>query len=143
MAFDEPVPQAIDPALKARRDEWVERVGALIDQLAAWSEAFGWKVERTEEQLREKLLGTYPAPSARIRLPASQPGPERTLLVTPIGLHIVGGDGRVDLEGYPTLSRVMLIGIPRGWKVMTDSNVPLRITWDQKSFRQLAEDLVA
>lgn len=60
-----------------------------------------------------------------------------------VALHVVGGDGRVDLEGYPTLSRVKLIGTPGGWTIMTDSNVPLRLPWNADTFRQLAEDLVA
>jgi hypothetical protein len=142
-AFNNPVAADLTPALRARRDDWINRVRALVEQLVAWAEALGWQVERTEEQLREKLLGTYSVPGARIKLPGPRERPERALLVTPIALHVVGGDGRVDLEGYPTLSRVKLIGVSEGWKIMTDSNVPLRIPWDRDAFRQLAEDLVA
>jgi hypothetical protein len=60
-----------------------------------------------------------------------------------VGLHIVGGDGRVDIEGYPTLNRVKLIGVPGGWTIMTDSNVPLRVPWNAETFHQLARDLVS
>lgn len=141
-AFSEPVPRSIDPAMQVRRDEWVRRVRNLVDQLAGWSQAMGWEVDRTEENLEEKPLGPYVAPGARIRLHGPPGRPERILLVTPIALHIIGGDGRVDLEGYPTLNRVKLIGTAGGWKVVTDSNVPLRIAWDQASFSQLVEDLV-
>ena len=56
----------------------------------------------------------------------------------------MGGDGRVDVEVYPTLSRVRLDGADDGgWVIMTDSNVPLRLPWNGDTFRQLAQDLVA
>ena len=82
-------------------------------------------------------------PHLRIRLPNDGNGPPRHLLMTPIALHIVGGDGRVDLEGYPTLSRVKLIGTGNAWTIMTDSNVPLRLPWKAGTFKQLGEDLTA
>jgi hypothetical protein len=128
--------------MQARRDEWVRRVGALVDQIRQWSEAVGWRVELGREAIDERLLGAYEAPAARVSLP---PGdlPERAVLVVPIALDVVGGDGRVDLEGYPTLSRVKLIGGDEGWTIITDSNVPLRLPWNAATFTQLAQDLVA
>lgn len=123
--YDELDTATVEPVARGQRDEWVGRVQSLVDQIVGWAEALGWHVERTDEQLSEKQLGTYTVPAARIRLPGVSGRPERALLVTPIALHVLGGDGRVDLEGYPTLSRVKLIGVPDGWKIMTDSNVPL------------------
>jgi hypothetical protein len=141
-AFNNPAPATLTPELEARRDDWVRRVTALVEQISQWSRGANWPVEIGRETIDERLLGRYEAPVARITLP---PGdlPERAVLVVPIGLHIVGGDGRVDLEGYPTLSRVKLIGADSGWLIMTDSNVPLRQPWNADTFRQLAEDLVA
>jgi hypothetical protein len=141
-AFDNAVPAALTPELRARREEWLGRVTALIDQIRQWSQDAGWSVEVGQETINERLLGRYEAPAARVSLP---PGdlPERAVLVVPIGLHNVGGDGRIDVEGYPTLSRVKLIGAREGWLIMTDSNVPLRQPWNAETFRQLAQDLVA
>lgn len=141
-AFNNPSPAALTPELQARRTEWLRRVTELVEQVARWSREAGWGVELGQERIDERLLGRYEAPAARVSLP---PGdlPERAVLVVPVGLHIVGGDGRVDLEGYPTLSRVKLIGAPNGWVIMTDSNVPLRLPWNADTFRQLAQDLVA
>lgn len=140
--FNNSAPAPLTPELQARRDGWVRRVSALLEQIAQWSREAGWSVEMGRETIDERLLGRYDAPAARVVLP---PGdlPERAVVVSPIALQIAGGDGRVDLEGYPTLSRVKLIGAENGWIIMTDSNVPLRLPWNGETFRQLAQDLVA
>ena len=143
MASENPASQDLDPRLKVRREAWIGRVNALVSQLEQWARSAGWEVQRIPEQIEEAGLGTYQAPGARIQLGGPPGRPGRAVLVTPIALQVPGGEGRVDLEGYPTLSRVKLLGTPGGWKIMTDSNVPLRLPWDANTFRQLAEDLVA
>ena len=141
-AFNNPMPSTLTPALQARWDDWVRRVTALVDQIREWSQQVGWPVEIGQEMINERLLGEYEAPTVRVSLP---PGdlPERAVSVVPVALQIAGGDGRVDLEGYPTLSRVRLIGAGNDWLIMTDSNVPLRLPWNRETFQQLAQDLVA
>src|SRR5947209_16960594 len=141
-AFDKPVAAALTPELQARRDDWLRRVEALVEQIGQWSRQAGWPVEVGRETVDERLLGKYEVPAARVSLPRGDL-PERAVLVVPIALHAAGGEGRVDLEGYPTLSRVRLIGAESGWRIMTDSNVPLRLPWNGDTFRQLAQDLVA
>jgi hypothetical protein len=120
-----------------RRENWVLRTRSLADQVSQWCQAEGWKVEEEEKTIQEDLLGTYHAPTLRIHVPGGE------LLLNPIALHVVGGNGRVDLEAFPTLARVKLIGIPDGWRIMTDSNVPIRQPWNQKNFVQLAHDLLS
>jgi hypothetical protein len=142
-AFNNPVPPALTPQLQARRDDWVRRVAALVEQVEQWSREAGWQVEIGREAIEEEHLGSYEAPAARVEL---SPGdlPRRAVLVIPIASRTSGGNGRVDIEGYPTLSRVRLIGADNdGWIIMTDSNVPLRLPWNAQTFRQLAHDLVA
>ena len=107
-----------------------------------WSQAAGWAVEVERTAIEERLYGRYEASAARVQLPKGDL-PERAVLIMPVALEVKGGDGRVDLEGYPTLSRVMLLGDDGGWIIMTDSNVPLRLPWNEGTFRQLAQDLVA
>jgi hypothetical protein len=126
-----------DPALRQQqRDQWIARVEALVTQIAEWSVAEGWTVERGQKTLREKLLGSYEAPRLQIKLPGGE------LLLEPIALQAGGGDGRVDLEAFPTLSRVKLIGGPE-WRIITDSNVPLRLPWNRETYAQLAHDLLS
>jgi hypothetical protein len=85
----------------------------------------------------EKLLGSYEVATLRVRLAGGE------LAIDPIALYVSGGDGRIDLEAFPTLSRVKFMGRPEGWQIVTDSNVPLRVPWTAESFVQLAHDLLS
>ncbi len=129
----------IDAAtLEKQRGVWVAEVEALVSQIAQWSQEEGWVVSRTPKTLTEKRLGPYEVSSLRIELGAGE------LLVEPIAFNQGGdGGGRVDLEAYPTLSRVKLIGGGPNWRIVTDSNVPIRVQWGRDTFMQLAEDLLA
>src|SRR5207249_12291200 len=89
-----------------RRQDWISRVRALADQVAQWSAAQGWQIDREDKTIEEESLGSYRVPMVRVRLPAGE------LLLNPIALHVIGGDGRVDLEAVPTLARVQLFGPP-------------------------------
>jgi len=120
-----------------RREEWVARVAALAEQIKVWCQSQGWLVEEEQKTIHEDLLGQYFVPELRIAAPGG------TLHLNPIALQVVAGNGRVDLEAFPTLSRVKLVGSNGGWKVMTDSNVPLRDPWNQESFVRLAADLLS
>lgn len=122
--------------LKQRREDWIARVLALADQVTRWSAGEKWSVERHEKTITEDLLGTYALPELSIRLKQGE------ILLVPVGLHVVGGNGRVDLEAIPTLARVKLIGIDHGWELYADTNVPLRRKWNRKNFIQLAQDLL-
>lgn len=121
-----------------RLEDWIARVQALVDQIAQWSAAEGWEVQKEEKQIREEALGDYQVPMLHIR---SVPGGE--VVLEPIALEVLGGDGRVDLEAYPTLARVKFVGVPGGWRIMTDSNVPLRQPWEPQTFVQLVRDLLS
>jgi hypothetical protein len=118
-----------------RRNEWVQRVSALADQVQQWAVAEGWSVERSEKNLHEQLLGEYGVPALHMRAPGGE------LYLKPIALHIVGADGRVDLEAWPTLNRVKLVGREGTWQIVTDSNVPLREPWSRETFVRLVQDL--
>jgi hypothetical protein len=120
-----------------RRREWVARVTVLADQVQQWCQAEGWTVEREEKTVRERAVGEYVVPLLRIVAPGGE------LNLNPIALEVIGGDGRVDLEAFPTLSRVKLVGENGGWKIMTDSNVPLRRPWEPQTFVDLARDLLS
>jgi hypothetical protein len=120
--------------LRLRRDDWMIRVLALVDQVSKWSKAEGWKVERHEKTITEEPLGAYQLPELSVQLAGGE------ILLVPVGL--VGGDGRVYLEAIPTLARVKLIGVKDGWAIFADTNVPLRINWNRRNFVTLAQDLL-
>ena len=120
-----------------RRDQWIERVDAVINQAEKWAKAQDWATARTTRTIRERLLGEYTVPVLRVRLPLGE------VHVIPVALHVVGADGRIDIEAFPTLNRVRLVGRDDGWQIYTDSNVPLRQPWNRETFAQLAQDLLA
>jgi hypothetical protein len=120
-----------------RLEDWKKRVSALMDEIESWARTAGWSVNRTEKRLNERLAGEYTLPALHMRTP------EGELFVTPVALYVIGADGRVDIEAWPSLNRVKLIGVgkPAEWKIMTDSNVPLRDPWGSKTFLELVKDL--
>ena len=129
--------QATDDRWQERKHEWVRRIAALADDVERWATAEGWPVHREQKQIRERLVGEYQAPVLRIRVPGGD------IYLTPVALHVVGADGRVDLEAWPTLNRVKLVGRDGRWEIVTDSNVPLREPWDRDQFVRLVHDLHA
>ena len=121
---------------RQRIKDWLACVEGLVKQAEEWSAAEGWEVDQQTKPLHDKLIGDYEAPSLLIRLPGGE------ILLNPIGLHVGGGGGRVDMEAMPTLARVKLIGGP-DWRIITDSNVPIREPWRAETFVQLVHDLLA
>ena len=132
-----PITSELEFAVRERREHWVARVDALISQMAAWSRAQGWTVECHAKTVSEKGLGTYSMPAIIVSLTGGQ------IMVNPIGLQVVGGNGRVDLEAIPTLARIKLIADDSGWNAYADPNVPLRLVWNQENFVRLAQDLLS
>ena len=129
----------LDKHLKSRLRDWTSRVESLATQVKGWAEKEHWPVHESERDVTEEHLGTYAVPVLRIRV--LDAGGEVHL--DPVGLHIIGGDGRVDLSAFPSLNRVKLIGAEKEWQVYTDSNVPLGKPWSRKTFVDLARDLAA
>lgn len=125
------------PQSESRRDQWVARVEAFVNQIIEWAAEENWAVDKNSKTIHERVIGQYVVPTLRVRLPLGE------IHVNPVGLHVVGADGRVDIEAFPTLNRVKLIGVNNQWEVYTDSNVPLRQPWTRKTFTQLAQDLLA
>ena len=120
------------------REQWIERVRRLVDEVAAWSEGQGWSVHRDVKTIQERPLGAYSVQTLRVRLPQGE------VHVNPIARHVMGAEGRVDLEAWPSLNRVRLLPLGGNqWKIMTDSNVPLDTPWGSDVFVQLAKHLTA
>jgi hypothetical protein len=118
----------------ARLTRWVTRANELAAMISDWSRLEGWTIESETKLLSEKGIGDFQVPRLEITMP------EGRVIFEPIG-RTFGGGLRIDLEGWPTLSRVKVMG--DDWRIITDSNVPLRVPWNRESFVQLAHDLVA
>ena len=123
--------QAITP-ISERREEWIKRVNALVDQVAEWSQAEGWTVEREEQTIEEDRIGKYTVPSLRVFVNKGE------LFLNPKALELLGrANGRVDLSAYPSMFRVKLLGVDGNWEIMTDSNIPLPRPWDKQTFVEI------
>ena len=122
--------------VESRKNRWVTRVNTLINQVEQWATEEDWACARGEKKLSERLLGQYTVPVLRIRLTGGE------VQVLPVALHVVGSDGRVDIEAFPSLNRVKLIDRGKGWEVYTDSNIPLRQPWCRTTFAQVVRDLL-
>lgn len=117
--------------------DWHDVVARLVEQIAKWAEAENWSVHRDRKTIHEERLGDYDLPTLRVR---TNQGDE--VHVNPVARYVMGrADGRVDLEGWPSLNRVRFIRRGGQWEIITDSNVPLRQPWNRKTFVQLARDL--
>src|SRR5438132_1267482 len=93
-----------------RMADWLQRIRALLDGIEAWSVEQNWSTHRAEKTIHEQQFGTYSAPILRVRAPAGE------IHVTPIALQVVGAEGRVDLEAWPSLNRVKLVGRGGAWE---------------------------
>lgn len=123
--------------LNRTKEDWIERVSDLADEVSRWCAAENWAVERHDRPITERLLGAYIVPELSIRPTTGE------ILLIPVGLHVAGGNGRVDIEAIPTLARVKLIDSEHGWTLFADTNVPLRSKWNRRNFVQLVQDLLS
>ena len=131
--------KALHPNAKAELSGWTAAVTSLLDQIASWATAENWSVHRGQTMLSEEGTGSYEIPTLRVRTPVSR----NELFVTPVGLRILGANGRVDIEAWPSLNRVMLIREGDAWRIVTDSNVELDQAWGRETFVALVRDLLA
>jgi hypothetical protein len=119
-------------------DDWLDTINHLAAEITRWAQARNWSVHQDQKEIREEPFGVYSAPWLRISTPNGE------VHLRPVARYVAGhGNGRVDLEAWPTLNRVMLLRNDGTWFIMTDSGVPIRLPWNQQTFEQLSQDLLA
>lgn len=77
------------------RDEWLNRLTALVDSAKAWAEEFGWSTRRIEIRLEDSEIGTYRAPALLLQQETTK------ALLEPISHSAPGVEGVVDLYIMP------------------------------------------
>jgi hypothetical protein len=119
-------------------DDWLDSMSRLVKEVTTWAELRGWSIHQDQKQIREADLGIYQVPWLRISTPDGE------IHLEPIARYVTGeAEGRVDLQAWPSLNRVMLLRSPSGWIIMTDSGVPIREQWNEQTFARLAKDLLS
>ena len=122
-----------------RRENWLYAVAALHQEVKHWvSEQPDWTVIESEtEILEDGAKSAYTLPVLEIT------GPQGTVILEPIAALVSGAQGRVDLYGWPSLYRVMLLLQPNGrWVVRTDSGLDWPHNWSKDTFFELAKGLL-
>lgn len=122
----------------AAREEWVEAVNQLVQQITEWTKDAGWTVTTTEREINEENIGVYRVPDAKINTPQGQ------LMLEAWGRGYRNNVGRVELAAWPGAFRVLLLHRvgETDWRIYTDSGITLRYPWTRETFLNLAEDLL-
>lgn len=120
-----------------RRDDWLVKLTELTASIRTWAERRRWFVDEHEKTIEEDHIGRYAVPTLFIRAPSGK------IVVEPVGCNIIGAQGRVDIESFPSLNRVLLILVDGQWRIETDSRVHWPERWSEQAFVKLVEALTA
>jgi hypothetical protein len=82
------------------RNEWVNRITALVGQVENWAQEFGWSTRRIDKRLEDSQVGTYKAPALLFQKETTR------VLLEPIARSAPGADGVVDLYLMPAYDDV-------------------------------------
>lgn len=129
------MPGAIDWTRK--RNEWISLVTALIDDITNWCEELGWSASRASKQITEEHIGSYEAPCLTIHAPSGR------IHIDPVGVNIIGAQGRVDILSFPNLNRLLLVRKDNCWALFTESRVPWPQQWSKTVFFEIIQSLAA
>jgi hypothetical protein len=120
-----------------KRDDWLAKLRELVDSIRSWAEQRRWLVDEHEKTIDEDHIGRYTAPTLFIQSPNGK------IVVEPIGCNIIGAQGRVDIESFPSLNRLLLVLVDGEWKIKTDSRVDWPEPWNEQSFVKLVDALTS
>ncbi|MBM4029537.1 MAG: hypothetical protein FJ280_29685 [Planctomycetes bacterium] len=120
-----------------RRDDWLVKLRELMDSIKTWAERRRWFVDEHEKTIEEDDVGKYTVPTLFIQAPSGK------IVVEPIGCNIIGAQGRVDIESFPSLNRLLLILVDGEWKIKTDSRIEWPEPWSEQSFINLVKALTS
>lgn len=118
-----------------RRDDWLAKLRDLMDAIKSWAEQRRWFVEEQEKTVEEDRIGRYMVPTLFIQAPGGK------IHVEPIACDIIGAQGRVDVEAFPSLKRLLLVLVEGEWKIETDSRIDWPEPWSEQAFARLVDAL--
>lgn len=128
---------ADDLPVESQSPDWTGEFDKLMDELANWASEAGWQVQHEHVRFPSHARGQFEVRALTVTFPGGH------VTVRPKAILSRSGEARVDVEAYPTLHRVRLIGHGDRWEILTDSNVPLRQPWSADTFARLVRDLTA
>ena len=111
------------------RDEWVHEVQRLIQEAETWSQRQGWGTLRDDRSLTEDRIGSYRVPVLLIHTTKGR------LLLTPEARYVVGGNGLIDLNVYPSFDTLIsLVKRDDGWRFQAHDREEIGEAWSEESF---------
>jgi hypothetical protein len=94
------------------RDEWLQRLSALLDAVQRWAQELGWSTRRIDKRMEDSQVGKYQAPALLM-----QEGTTRMLL-EPIARSAPGAEGIVDLYLMPAYDDIATLFFSDGqWQL--------------------------
>jgi hypothetical protein len=120
--------------------EWIESLTELFSKMRGWleSEKRGGflELESREVQVSEHHLGQYQAPMLLIKTPTGE-----QIRIRPIGRHVVGASGRVDME-VDARRKELLLGSNNNWRFVPPQPTMAFQELDEASFRSALKSLL-
>jgi len=138
--------QRIDEQSKNFSDvkrDWLQRIDSLYEIIGAWLGPIAKKkyakVSYSTVSIFEELLGTYQARTMKVTFFSGE-----KVEFVPKGLHVVAGNGRVDMK--VGLREVMIVGQDEepGWFLAerVGRGKPKCFEFSQENFEQLLQDFL-
>ena len=126
-----------------RKKDWVSRIDSLYDMIESWLTPLVEKkyitITRGQLSVFEELLGSYEAPTMSVKFFSGE-----IIKLVPKGLHVVGGNGRVDMK--IGLREIMIVGQDKeqGWFFAERINrgQPKAFDFNQETFENLLHEFV-
>lgn len=132
---------------EALRDQWLERLSALVKTVREWAEELGWATRQIEKKLEDSQVGDYKAPALII-----QEGTTRVLL-EPIARSAPGVEGVVDFYLMPAYDDIAtLFYCDGGWQLyysfagstaVANAHEAGREPLSRESFRAVLEEITS
>jgi len=127
-------PRAANNSLR----EWKSLLNQFADEVETWAQEENWSIHKSSKKLTERGLGSYRVPVLKLK------SPDGEIWIEPTARFIAGGgEGRIDIVGWPTHSRATLIRNGNTWKIFDDYFKPVRKQWSKKALTTLIEQLAA
>ncbi|MBM4041809.1 MAG: hypothetical protein FJ290_25200 [Planctomycetes bacterium] len=121
------------------REEWSRELEALMAQLDRWlapAVAAGLKLVPSEITVSEQALGSYQAPARTVELAGNQ------VAIRPVARIIVGGHGRVDVEGENGSASLIYWKPEARWMIVKERDWHKRVPLTEETFEALMEEFL-
>jgi hypothetical protein len=80
--------------MEEEKNDWVDQVESLVEDVEKWCQKLGWSASRSTKIISEDHIGNYEVPCLTIHTPSGR------IHVDPMGVNIIGAEGRIDILAF-------------------------------------------